>query len=158
MSTAALTVRNREEKQNYEKVYAWLREQAAQLGLTITLVPEDARLEGQWLYLPVFIANAVDSYDNALKLQKLEETWNDQEPKQEYSVFLVPTKNPLRRAAMERQADAMQRKVQAITAFGKAATREDQEKAAAEFHAAEQAEQEAQNAYEQILPWNERAA
>ena len=158
MSTAGLIIRSRVKKQDHEKVYAWLREQAEQMGFTITLMPEDARLKGQWLYLPVFIANAVDSYDNALKLQKLEDTWNDQEPKQEHSLFLVPARNPLRRDAMDRQADAIQRKMQAITAFGKAATREDQEKAAAEFRAAEQEEQEAQKAYEQVLPWNERAA
>ena len=144
--------------QSREEVYRWLREQAKKLGLNVTLLPDDARMEGHWLYLPVYIENVVDSYDNALKLQKLEDTWNDQEPAQEFHVFLVPAKNPLRQAAMERVSNALQRKINAVDAFGKAANREQQEKAAAEFRDAERAENEAQQAYERIMPWNERVA
>ena len=141
---------------DYQKVYDWLYSQAEKLGLNVSLLTEDAALQNGWLYLPAHIDGVLDAYDNALKLQKLEDTWNDRVPQPEPPLFLVPARDPLRKAAWERNANAMQRKIQAVDAFGKAVSRGEQEKAAAEFQSAEQAEDEAHRACEQIVPWNER--
>lgn len=53
---------------------------------------------------------------------------------------------------------ALQRKLKAVDAFGKAVNQQEQEKAAAEFRDAEQAETDAQQACERIMPWNERVS
>ena len=141
---------------DYQKVYDWLYSQAEKLELNVSLLTEDAALQNGWLYLPTHIDGVRDAYDNALKLQKLEDTWNDRVPQPEPPLFLVPARDPSRKAAWERIANAMQRKIQAVDAFGKAANRGEQEKAAAEFQSAEQAEKEANLAYEHLMPWNER--
>ena len=154
----AFTANNQEVDNTYRKVYDWLSAQAEALGLHATLLIDEATLRHGWLYLPVHIEGVADAYDNALKLQNLEDTWNDREPQPEPPLFLVPAKDPLRKATWERVANAMQRKIKAIDAFGKAVNQQEQEKAAAEFQDAKQAEVEAQQAYERIMPWNERVS
>lgn len=149
MSTMLLT-------QSHQEVTDWLRVQAEKLGLHVTLLTDEATMRGGWLYLPTHIDGVADAYDNALKLQQLEDTWNDRDPQPDPPVFLVPAKDPFRRAAWERVTNAMQRKLKAVDAFGRAVSLEEQERAAAEFRQAEQAEQEVQRAYEQIMPWSER--
>lgn len=141
---------------NQQEIYDWLRDEAERIGLHVTMLPEKASLQNGWLYLPMHIDGVVDAYDNALKLQQLEDSWNDRDPQPELPLFLVPEKDPLRQAVWERVANALQRKLKAVDAFGKATNQEEQEKAAAEFRDAEQAENEAHRAYEQIMPWNER--
>ena len=142
--------------QSYQEVYDWLQAQAKLLGLQVTLLVDEATLRHGWLYLPVYIEGVADAYDNALKLQNLEDTWNDRSPQPEPPLFLISAKNPSRRAAWDRVAGALQRKMTAINDFSAATNLEEQEKAAAEFRAAEQAEKEVHQAYEQIMPWNER--
>lgn len=149
MSTMLLT-------HSHQEVYDWLHSQAEKLGLHISLLTDEAKLQSGWLYLPVHIEDVVDAYDNALKLQQLEDTWNDREPQPEPPLFLVPAKDPLRQAAWERVTNALQRKMKAVDAFGNATSREEQEKAAAEFQSAKRAEEEVHQAYEKIMPWNER--
>lgn len=149
MSTMLLT-------HSHQEVTDWLRAQAERLGLRVTLLTDEATMWGGWLYLPTHIDGVADAYDNALKLQQLEDTWNDRDPQPDPPLFLVPAKDPLRRAAWERVTNAMQRKLKAVDAFGKATSLEEQERAAAEFRQAEQAEEEVHRAYEQIMPWNER--
>lgn len=149
MSTTLLT-------QSHQEIYDWLNGQAERLGLRVTLLTDEARMQSGWLYLPTHIDGVADAYDNALKLQQLEDTWNDRDPQPEPPLFLVPAKDPLRRAAWERVIQAMQRKINAVDAFGKATTLEDQEKAAAEFQEAKQAEDELQQAYKPIARWDER--
>jgi hypothetical protein len=139
-----------------QEIYEWLHVQAEKLGLRVSLLTEKAMLVSGWLYLPVRIENFVDAYDNALKLQQLEDTWNDRDPQPDLPLFLIPAKDPLRKAAYERVVQAMQRKIKAVDAFGKATTLAEQEKAAAEFQAAERAEGELNQAYTRIMPWNER--
>jgi len=150
MSTMLLT-------QNHQEVTDWLRAEAERLGLRVTLLTDEATMWGGWLYLPTHIDGVADAYDNALKLQQLEDTWNDRDPQPDPPLFLVPAKDPLRRAAWERVTNAMQRKLKAVDAFGTAASREEQERAAAEFQDAKRAEEEVDKAYERIMPWNERA-
>lgn len=149
MSTMLLT-------QSYQEVTDWLRAQAESLGLRVTLLTDQATMRSGWLYLPTHIDGVADAYDNALKLQQLEDTWNDRDPQPDPPLFLVPAKDPLRRAAWERVTNALQRKLNAVDAFGKAKSLEEQERAAAEFRQAEQAQEEVSRAYEQIVPWNER--
>ena len=149
MSTTILT-------HSHQEVADWLRAQAEKLGLRVTLLVDEATMRGGWLYLPTHIDGVADAYDNALKLQQLEDTWNDRDPQPDPPLFLVPAKDPLRRAAWERVSNALQRKFDAVAAFGRATSREEQEKAAAEFRQAEQAEEEVHRAYEQITPWDER--
>lgn len=156
MSTTLPAIRSQETDQSYGEVYDWLHAQAEALGLHATLLIDEATLRHGWLYLPAHIEGAMDAYDNALKLQKLEDTWNDREPQPEPPLFLISAKDPLRKAAWERVANAMQRKIEAIDAFSKASSQKEQEQAAAEFKSAEQAEEEVYRAYEHIMPWSER--
>ena len=142
----------------HQEIYEWLRSQAEILGFSILLLTEDAIMQSGWLYLPTHIDGVADAYDNAIKLQKLEDTWNDREPRPEPPLFLVPARDPLRAAVWERISNAMQRKLKAVDAFGKAVNQQEQERAAAEFRDAEQAETDAQQAYERIVPWNERVS
>ena len=112
-------------------------------------------MQSGWLYLPTHVDGVVDAYDNALKLQQLEDTWNDRDPQPDPPIFLVPAKDSLRRAAWERASDAMQRKMRAVDAFGTAQSLEEQEQAAAEFQRAKQLEEESSQAYERTLAWDE---
>jgi hypothetical protein len=135
-----------------EEVYEWLRVQAEKLGLRVLLLTGEAGLQNGWLYLPVHIEDVTDAYDNALKLQQLEDTWNDRDPQPETPLFLIPAKDPLRQATWERVSNALQRKMKALEAFGNATSREEQEKAAAEFQNAEQAEDGVHRAYGNMTP------
>ncbi len=149
--------------QSHQEVYDWLYAKAEVLGLQIALVVDEATLRHGWLYLPVRIEGVTDAYDNALKLQRLEDAWNDRSPQPEPPLFLLPSKDAVRsaadtvrRAAWDRVAGARQAKINAIEAFSVADNQEEQEKAAAEFKEAEQAENMAYQAYEGIMPWDER--
>ena len=158
MMSITLALNSQDVDGTYQDVYEWLRDQAKVFGLQATLLVDEATLRSGWLYLPVHIEGVTDAYDNALKLQKLEDTWNDRSPQPEPPLFLVSAKDPLRRAAWERVAIATQRKMRAVDAFSVAKNLEEQELAAAEFQKAKQAEEEVSQAYEQIMPWNERTA
>ena len=156
MSTILSAINSHETDQSYQEVYDWLHAQAEVLSLQVTLLADEATLRHGWLYLPVHIAGVADAYDNAIKLQKLEDTWNDRSPQPEPPLFLISAKDPVRRAAWERVAGALQRKMTAINAFSAATNPEEQERAATEFREAEQDEKEVHQAYERIMPWNER--
>jgi hypothetical protein len=156
MSTTLPAVSYQKIDQSYQEVYDWLHAQSEVLGLRVTLLMDEATLRHGWLYLPVHIEGVADAYDNVIKLQKLEDTWNDRNSQPEPPLFLISAKDPLRRAVWERVANALQRKLKAVDAFGRAVNQQEQEKAAAEFQDAEQAENEAHRAYEQLMPWNER--
>jgi len=127
MSTMLLT-------QSHQEVTDWLRAQAESLGLRVTLLTDEATMRGGWLYLPTHIDGVADAYDDALKLQQLEDAWNDRDPQPDPPLFLFPVKDPARRAAWERAARAMDQKIKAVDAFGTATSLEEQ--AAAEFQRA----------------------
>jgi len=137
-----------------EEIYEWLRAQSERLGLKVSLLTDDAMLLSGWLYLPMRIEGVIDAYDNALKLQQLEDTWNDRDPQPAPPLFLIPAKDPVRQAAYDRVVQASQRKIKAVDAFGTATSREEQEKAAAEFQNAKQAEEEVHQAYGNMTPHN----
>lgn len=139
-------------RHDHEVIYEWLREQAERLGLHVVLLTSDARLKSEWLYLPVYVEDAADAYDNALKLQQLEDTWNDREPRPEPPLFLIPAKNPVRQVAWERMEGALQRKLRAVEAFSDAANEKEREEALAEFQNARRVEEEAHRDFERIRP------
>ena len=145
--TASADTKKEVREKSYEDVYEWLRRQAENLGLRVLLLTQDASLRGGWLYLPTHLEGVLDPYENAIKLQKLEDTWNDREPQPEPPLYLVPVKDPARHAAWNQISDAQERKMQAVAAFGKAASREEQERAAEAFRQAEDEEQEVQRTY-----------
>lgn len=130
-----------------EEIYEWLRHEAEKLGLRVLLFTNEATVRGGWLYLPTHIEGVLDPYANVVKLQQLEDTWNDREPQPELPLYLVPVKDPIRHAAWDRVSNAQERKMQAVAAFGKAASREEQERAAAAFQQAADEEEEVQRTY-----------
>ncbi len=68
----------------------WLNRQAKTLNVQVTLFPDSARQEKEWLYLPVSVDGAANAYERASKLQDLEDSWNEQEPRPEPQIFLMP--------------------------------------------------------------------
>ncbi len=144
MSTMLLT---KQATETYQEVYDWLHAQAETLGLRVILMTNDAVVRSGLLYLPTHIEGVLDPYANVLKLQQLEDTWNDRKPEPTLPLYLVPVKDPIRHAAWDRISDAQERKMQAVAAFGKAASREQQEQAAEAFRQAEDEEQEVQRTY-----------
>lgn len=144
MSTMLLT---KQATETYQEVYDWLHAQADTLGLRVILMTNDAVVRSGLLYLPTHIEGVLDPYTNVLKLQQLEDSWNDREPQPELPLYLVPVKDPIRHAAWDRVSNAQERKMQAVAAFGKAANREEQEQAAEAFRQAEDEEKEVQRIY-----------
>ncbi len=53
------------------------------------LFPDSVRQEKEWLYLPVHVDSTVNAYERASKLQDLEDSWNEQEPRSEPQTFLT---------------------------------------------------------------------
>jgi len=78
------------QRHTQEEIYQWLNRQAKTLNVQVTLFPDSARQEEEWLYLPVSVDGAANAYDRASKLQDLEDSWNEQEPRPEPQIFLMP--------------------------------------------------------------------
>lgn len=76
-----------------EQIYGWLNKQAEHLGFQASVLTHQAHMRNGRLYVPVYIENSTDAYENAGKLQELEDTWNYQEPEPSLKVFLLPTDN-----------------------------------------------------------------
>lgn len=133
---------------SHEEVYDWLYVQAEKLGLHIFVLSEDERLQSGMLTLPVHVEGALSIYDSVIKLQKLEDTWNDREPKPQPSLFLVSVKNPVQRAIWNRIDKAVERKMKAADAVADAANEAEERRALAELRAAraEEVQAEAENA------------
>jgi hypothetical protein len=51
------------------------------------------RPDNGWLYIPVYIEGDLDAYDKASRLQDLEDAWNDQVPKPDRKLLLIPAAN-----------------------------------------------------------------
>ena len=147
--SATLTIeRSTTQKMSHQEVYDWLHLQAEKFGLRISLLPEDERIESGMLSLPVHIEGATDAYDNILKLKKLENTWNDREPKPSPPLYLTSAKNPVQRAVWDRIDKATLRKMKAADALADAVTEAEERQALAELRAAraEEVQAEAENA------------
>jgi hypothetical protein len=78
-------------KHSRKEIYDWLTLQAKKLHIEASLLTHEARMYEGSLYLPVYIANSIDVYDDVAKLQKLEDTWNLEGGKSEPRIFLVPS-------------------------------------------------------------------
>ena len=148
MSATLTLKRSTTQAMSHQEVYDWLYLQAEKLGLRISLSPEDERMESGMLSLPVHVEDATDAYDNILKLKKLENTWNDREPKPSPPLYLTSAKNPVQRAAWDRIDKATLRKMKAADALADATTEAEERHALAELRAAraEEVQAEAENA------------
>ncbi len=140
-----------------EEIYQWLRDQAERLGLHVTLSTDAARVEGGYLYLPVYIPEARDPYDFAVKSQALEDTWNDQEPRPDPPVYLTPEKSPEQRAVWQRLWEARDRKTEAANAVAEAGEDLEQQAALAELRAARADEVQAEKEYNAFYQQNRAA-
>lgn len=78
------------QRHTQEEIYQWLNRQAKTLNVQVTLFPDSARQEKEWFYLPVSVDGAANAYERASKLQDLEDSWNEQEPRPEPQIFLMP--------------------------------------------------------------------
>ncbi len=78
------------QKHTQEEIYQWLNRQAKTLNVQVTLFPDSARQEKEWFYLPVRVDSTANAYERAFKLQDLEDSWNEQEPRPEPQIFLMP--------------------------------------------------------------------
>jgi len=132
---------------SWEEIYQWLRDQAGRLGLSITLTTDEARIQGGYLYLPVYIREARDPYDFAVKSQAMEETWNDQEPRPDPPVYLLPEKSPEQRAVWQRLWKSRDRKTEAANAVAEADDDITQQAALNELRAARAEELRAEKEY-----------
>ena len=73
----------------YEDIDTWLRAEAKRRKIHAQIHMKQGELKSGWLYIPVYIEEG-DAYDKASRLQDLEDSWNDREPKPEPKVLLVP--------------------------------------------------------------------
>lgn len=129
-----------------QEIYDWLNRAAEHLGIKATLLPHRAKMSDGRLYLLVHIGNAVDAYDEATKLQKLESSWNYQEPEPHPRVFLLPADESDMPGWAEDYApvqQAIDRYHEAFDAFRAAASSEEAQKALREMEDAKTAELEA---------------
>ncbi len=132
---------------DWNVVYQWLNDQAERLGFHITLSTEAAHMQGGYLYLPIHIREARDPYDFAAKSQTLEDTWNDQEPRPDTPIYLVPEKSPEQNAVWQRLWETRGQKVEAANAVAEAATENEQQSALAKLRTARQEEIQAEEEY-----------
>jgi len=130
-----------------EEIYQWLRDQADRLGLHIVLSEDDARMRSGYLYLSVYIREARDPYDFAVKSQMLEDTWNDREPQPEPPLYLTPEKSPEQRAVWQRLWGSRDRKTEAANTVAEAGDDITQQAALNELRAARAEELRAEKEY-----------
>ena len=135
-------------KHSREEIYEWLYKQAPLLDIEIVLYPEEASMEGHYLYLPTYLPDGRDAYDYAVKLQKLEDAWNDQVPRPNPPINLIPAKSPEQRAVLERLWEARDRKNEAADAAAEAETETEQESTLVQLRVARQEEVQAEKDYE----------
>ncbi len=127
--------------QSREQIYNWLNKQAKKLDIQASLLTHKANMLKGRLYVPVYIENSTDAYDNSGKLQELEDTWNYQEPEPSLKVFLLPTDS--RPAWLEPYAPvqkAIDRFDDAYDLFRAADNWDDAKKALREMETAKEAE------------------
>ena len=131
-----------------EEIYEWLREQSVDLGIEIVLYPEKAHMAGYYLYIPTYLPDGKDAFDYAVKLQKFEDAWNDQEPRRNPPINLISEKSPAQNRIWQRLWDSRMRKDKAADAVADAATEAEEQQALAELRAAraEEVQAEAENA------------
>jgi hypothetical protein len=129
-----------------QEIYDWLNKRAELLGIKATLLTHRANISDNRLYLPVYIANSTDAYDDSVKLQELESSWNYQETEPHLRVFLLPADASEKPSWAESYApvqQAIDRYHEAFDTFRAAASSEDMQKALKNMEEAKAAELEA---------------
>ncbi len=150
MTTTLDLPKNETRKYEPEEIYRWLQVQAEELGIDLVVYSDKASMEGHYLYIPAYLPGGKDAYDYAVKLQKFEIAWNDQEPRPDPPINLIPAKSPAQNDVWERLWKSRERKNEAADAVAEAATEEDQHKALVELRAARAAEIQAEKDYETL--------
>ncbi len=131
---------------NRSEIYAWLAEKAKNLGIEAVLITHQAKVYEGRFYLPVYIANSTDAYDDVVKLQELENTWNYQKPEPHSRIFLLPADEDEKPGSAEAYApvqQAIDSYYDAFDAFRAAGSSEEAQKALQEMEAAKASELEA---------------
>ena len=136
-----------EKKYELEEIFQWLNEQASLMQMHITLYTDEAEMKGPYLYLPVYIREARDAYDYAVKSQALEDSWNDRQPRPNPPINLTPEKSPEQRALWERLWLAQERKEEAANLVAGAADEIEQQTALVKLRAARNDELQAEKEY-----------
>ena len=119
-----------------EEIYRWLENQSRKLGIEIVLYREEARMDGTYFYIPAYLPDGKDPYDYAVKLQKFEDAWNDQQPRPEPPINLTPAKSPAQYAVWQRLWESRERKTSAADAVAEAGSESEQQAALIELRAA----------------------
>lgn len=150
MAIASVLEKNETTSYTPKEVYEWLRDQSARLGIEMILYPEKARMEGYYLYIPAYLPAAQDAYDYAVNLQKIEDAWNDQEPRRNPPINLISAKSPAQNAVWQRLWDARMRKDKAADAVADAVDEAEERRALAELRAARAEEVQAERENEAL--------
>ncbi len=147
MTTTLEIPKNETRKYEPEEIYRWLQVQAEELGIDLVVYADKASMEGHYLYIPAYLPDGKDAYDYAVKLQKFEIAWNDQEPRPDPPINLIPAKSPAQNAVWERLWRSRERKNNAADAAAEAEGEDEQQQALAELRAARLEEIQAQAEY-----------
>jgi hypothetical protein len=74
----------------YDNVREWLEQELKEHNSEGTVYIARAQRQNGWLHVPVYVGGEGDAYDKASLLQDIEDAWNDQEPRHEFQLLLVP--------------------------------------------------------------------
>ncbi len=154
MTTTLELPKNEARKYEPEEIYRWLQVQAEELGIDLVVYADKSSMEGHYLYIPAYLPGGKDAYDYAVKLQKFEIAWNDQEPRPDPPINLIPAKSPAQNAVWERLWRSRERKNDAADAAAAAEGEDAQQKALAELRAARLEEVQAQEEYNALYQLN----
>jgi hypothetical protein len=147
MTTSSALLGNNAGKTNLLGIYQWLQAQSARLGITLVLYPDKAHMEGFYLYIPAYLPEGKDAYDYAVRLQALEDSWNDQLPPPDPPINLTPAKSPEQYAVWQRLWEARDHKTEAANAVAEAKNESEQQTALAELRTARREEVQAEEEY-----------
>ncbi len=150
MATTSVLLEKDTARHDPEEIYRWLYAQSERLGIDLVLYPDKAHMEGYYLYIPAYLPDGKDPYDYAVKLQKFEDAWNDQEPRPSPPINLTPAKSPEQNAAWRRLWAARDRKTIAADAVAEAASDSEQQAALTELRAARAEEVQAEKEYNRL--------
>ena len=117
------------------------------MQLHLTLYMDEAEMKGPYLYLPVYIREARDACDYAVKSQALEDSWNDQQRRPDPPINLTPEKSPKQRELRERLWQAQERKEEAANLVAGAADEIEQQAALVNLRIARNDELQAEKEY-----------
>ena len=157
MAIAEAFLANNSIRRTPQEIYDWIQDYCKQIGIDIVLYGDDAHMKGFYLYIPAYLPDGKDAYDYAVKLHRIENAWNDQEPAPEPPINLISARSPEQRAVQERLWKARERKDEAADAAAEAQGEEEQQRTLNELRAARQEEVQAEKDYEVFYQAKSRA-